>query len=43
MNTNNSFHQARADYVKEIYLQRQKVSHRHIATTTNHTGQSGCY
>ena len=40
INTNNSFLRTRADYVKETYLQEQKVSHCHIATTTkqNHTG-----
>ena len=36
INTNNSFLRARAYYVKETYLQKQKVSHCHIATTTKH-------
>ena len=35
INTNNSFLRAKTDYVKETYLQNQKVrSHSHIATTT---------
>ena len=34
INTNNSFLRARKYYVKETYLQKQKVSHCHIATTT---------
>ena len=35
INTNNSFLRAKADYVKETYLQKQKVrSHSRIATTT---------
>ena len=36
INKNNSFLQARAYYVKETYLQKQKVSHCHNATTTKH-------
>ena len=36
INTNNSFLRTRADYVKETYLQEQKVSHCHIATTIKH-------
>ena len=32
INTNNSFHRAREYYVKETYLQKQKVSHFHIAS-----------
>ena len=36
INTNNSFLCARGYYVKEAYLQKQKVSHCHIATTTKH-------
>ena len=34
--SNNSFLRERAYYVKETYLQKQKVSHCHIATTTKH-------
>ena len=34
INTNNSFLRARAYYVKKTYLQKQKVSHCHIATAT---------
>ena len=34
ISTNNSFPRAREDYVKETYLQKQKVSHCHIPTTT---------
>ena len=34
INANNSFLRARAYYVKETHLQKQKVSHCHIATTT---------
>ena len=36
INTNNSFLRAREYYVKETYLQKQKLSHCHIATTTKH-------
>ena len=36
INTNNIFLRARKYYVKETYLQKQKVSHCHIATTTKH-------
>ena len=34
INTNNSFLRVRAYYIKETYLQKQKVSHCHTATTT---------
>ena len=34
INTKNSFVRAREFYVKETYLQKQKVSHCHITTTT---------
>ena len=34
INANNSFLRGRAYYVKETYLQKQKVSHCHITTTT---------
>ena len=36
INANNNSFRARADYVKETYLQKQKVSHCHITTTTKH-------
>ena len=36
INISNSFLRARAYYVNETYLQKQKVSHCHIATTTKH-------
>ena len=36
INTNNSSLRARGDFVKETYLQEQKVSHCHIAATTKH-------
>ena len=36
INTNNGFLCARVYYVKDTYLQKQKVSHCHIATTTKH-------
>ena len=36
INTNKSFLRAREFYVKETYLQKQKVSHCHIATTAKH-------
>ena len=36
INTNNSFLRARANYVKETYLQEQKASHCHNATTIKH-------
>ena len=36
MNANNSFLRAREYYAKKTYLQKQKVSHCHIATTTKH-------
>ena len=36
IDTNNSFLQAKTYYVKETYLQKQKVIHCHIATTTKH-------
>ena len=35
-NAKNSFLRATAYYVKETYLQKQKVSHCYIATTTKH-------
>ena len=36
INTNNSFLQARANYIKESYLQEQKVSSCHTAATTKY-------
>ena len=36
INTNNSFLRAREYCVKETFLQKQKVSHCNIATTTKH-------
>ena len=36
INANNSFLREMTDYFKETYLQKQKVSHYHIATTTKH-------
>ena len=36
INTNNSFLRAREYYDSKTYLQKQKVSHCHIATTTKH-------
>ena len=36
MNTSDSFLRARECYAKETYLQKQNVSHCHIATTTKH-------
>ena len=36
INKNNSFLRAREYYDNETYLQKQKVSHCHIATTTKH-------